>query len=54
MASNPTTEYELSNAKDQAEKDWANCAAKVDLIVECQEKTDEKARFITTDTNRRN
>ncbi|MHB9322251.1 Rz1-like lysis system protein LysC [Phytobacter diazotrophicus] len=45
QASDPATNGELAAAKDQAEKDWALCAAKVDMIVDCQEKTDEQARL---------
>ncbi|WP_437887802.1 Rz1-like lysis system protein LysC [Phytobacter sp. V91] len=43
QASNPKTQGDLSAAKDQAESDWAVCAAKVDMIVDCQEKSDEQA-----------
>lgn len=45
QASNPLSNGEMAAAKDQAEEDWALCAAKVDMIVNCQEKTDEQARL---------
>lgn len=39
------TNGDLRRAFDQAENAWAICAAKVDLIVACQEKNaDEKIR----------
>ncbi|HFT7879987.1 MULTISPECIES: Rz1-like lysis system protein LysC [Enterobacter] len=44
-ASNPTTNGELLGAKEKAETAWGLCAAKVDVIVDCQEKLSEKARF---------
>ncbi|WP_313666630.1 Rz1-like lysis system protein LysC, partial [Atlantibacter hermannii] len=44
-ASNPTTNGELLEAKETAETAWGLCAAKVDVIVDCQEKLSEKARF---------
>ncbi|MCE9980040.1 Rz1-like lysis system protein LysC [Leclercia adecarboxylata] len=35
--SNPVSNGDLLVAKEQAEGDWAVCAAKVDMIVDCQE-----------------
>ncbi|WP_410725616.1 Rz1-like lysis system protein LysC [Citrobacter portucalensis] len=46
-ASAPATNGELLMAKARAEADWAVCAARVDMIVDCQEKQDEKARLTT-------
>lgn len=41
MASNPASNGDLLLAKEQAETDWALCAAKVDMIVDCQEESRE-------------
>ncbi|WP_235048766.1 Rz1-like lysis system protein LysC [Franconibacter helveticus] len=40
-ASNPATNGELIAAKDAAEAAWAQCAARVDMTVDCQEKYEQ-------------
>ncbi|WP_318389653.1 Rz1-like lysis system protein LysC [Enterobacter sp.] len=39
--SNPVNNGELRAAKDAAEGAWAQCAARVDMIVDCQEKHEQ-------------
>lgn len=41
MESSPVSNGDLLAAKEQAEGDWAVCAAKVDMIVDCQEQQHE-------------
>jgi len=37
-ATDPATNGELLDDQDITEADWAACAAKVDLVYECQQK----------------
>ncbi|WP_312414086.1 Rz1-like lysis system protein LysC [Pseudescherichia sp.] len=40
-ASGPTNNGELLAAKEAAETGWAQCAARVDMIVDCQESHEQ-------------
>ena len=46
-AAAPTTNGELRDDGDTVVAAWAACAAKVDMIVDCQERQREKAGIIT-------
>ncbi|MGL5345406.1 MAG: Rz1-like lysis system protein LysC [Plesiomonas sp.] len=46
-AANPKTNGELRDDGDAIIAAWAACAAKIDMIVDCQEKQHEKAGIIT-------
>ncbi|WP_353655331.1 Rz1-like lysis system protein LysC [Citrobacter sp. Cpo091] len=44
-ASQPETNGDLRAEVDVAGNAWAQCAARVDMIVDCQEQQHEKARI---------
>nr|MBD0830364.1 hypothetical protein [Citrobacter sp. C1] len=45
------TNSDLLAAKNTAEDAWAQCAARIDMIVDCQEQQHEKARFPASRTD---
>lgn len=50
-ASQPLTHGDLLAAKNTAEDAWAQCASRVDMIVDCQEQQHEKARVSASRTD---
>ncbi|WP_255360046.1 Rz1-like lysis system protein LysC [Pantoea sp. At-9b] len=42
----PRSNGDLNTLLDETEAAWANCADKVDTIVNCQEKDDEQAAVL--------
>ncbi|WP_237680751.1 Rz1-like lysis system protein LysC [[Erwinia] mediterraneensis] len=43
----PRSNGDLNRQLDETEAAWANCADKVDTIVNCQERNDEQAAIFT-------